>query len=242
MKYPIISTRDLSLLPDVATLERVSRAMAVIWLIMHPKNDPVPWYSFREFWGPGLKRAHMNNEQGDHWHLLFNSHGVILLGFDHESEMSPYSNHGIWPGMYDGLPSEFQQALEEPAFEANEAVTYCIWRKNTDSSWHRGQIDFPFRTDDLLGYEFMKFPPYVADGLDGSANQLTLLLEDPHLFWEWLVDSYEDPESLEDIPIEAVNVIYAHEPLTQAMVETLKPGLKLESIRETLLETGYPLS
>lgn len=37
-------------------------------------------------------------------------------------------------------------------------------------------------------------------------------------------------------------LISAHQPLTQTRVEALNPGLRLENIRETLLETGYPLA
>ncbi len=163
-----------------------------------------------------------------------------MLGFAHEADMSPYGNDGIWPSMYEGLPQEFQAALDEPAFEAQEAVTYCIWRRNGDLAWQRGPIEFPFRDGDLLGYFEQSFPPYVGDYVDGSARDLTMLGTNPTLFWKWLKDDQEQLESTQALSV--MQAIYAHQPLTQAMVEALNPGLKLDSIREALQETGYPLA
>lgn len=246
MKYPIISTRDLSLLPDVATLKRITQSMSLICEVLTSQwEGMIPEYYFQTNWSSDCQAAHMDNLEGDLWHLLFYPTGAVMLGFFHEAEMSPWGPHQdeIWEGMYEGLPSEFQDILTEPAFEADEAVTFCIWRKYSDPVWQHGPIRFPFRPGDETGLVVLNQAEGIFhDYLDGSAQALSMLDGNPQRFWEWANEGHYDPDAPHDIPLAVVEAIFAHQPLTQAMVEALKPGLKLESIRDTLLETGYPLA
>ncbi|PKL75028.1 MAG: hypothetical protein CVV27_17505, partial [Candidatus Melainabacteria bacterium HGW-Melainabacteria-1] len=91
MKYPIISTRDLSLLPDVETLKRITQSMSVICeILLYPITSFPPDYYILAEPGKNFFTAHMDNTQGDLWHILFNSSGAVMGGFFHEAEMSPW--------------------------------------------------------------------------------------------------------------------------------------------------------
>jgi len=71
--------------------------------------------------------ASMRNGSSDEYFILFDSHGAIMKGFDHESAMSPWSaeEEKVWPGIFDGVPVEFETFLAEPAFSI-PATTFCI--------------------------------------------------------------------------------------------------------------------
>jgi hypothetical protein len=61
----------------------------------------------------------MNNQQGEHFHILFNKYGAIILGFNHESSISSFrsENFGkLWKGLIESVPKEFEEAMNEPAF------------------------------------------------------------------------------------------------------------------------------
>lgn len=65
------------------------------------------WY--HEHWADGISMARYDNGAGDHVVAFFAADGRALIkGFDHESEVSPHAReeYGIWPGIYDGVPSE----------------------------------------------------------------------------------------------------------------------------------------
>lgn len=164
-----------------------------------------------------------------------------MLGFFHESEMTPYKHGRIWPNMFKGLPAEFKEVLTEPAFEAKKAVTFCIWREHSDPAWKRGPIKFPFRKGDESSLSLVN-EDYELILVDGSAKALSRLDGNPRRFWEWANDYYADQNGPKELPLDVIEAIYANQPLTQAMVQALNPGLKLESIREALHQTGYPLA
>lgn len=246
MKYPIISTRDLSLLPDVTTLKHITQSMSVICeILLYPITDFPPDYYILVYPDKDYLTAHMDNTQADRWHILFNSTGAVMVGSFHEAEMAPWGPHcgEVWPNMYTGLPVEFKEIFNIPFFEAAEAATFCIWRKYSDPVWNRGPVKFPFREGDTSGISFLnESADIIHDYLDGSAEALSRLDGNPERFWEWVIEYADDPDSPHDIPLSVIEDIFRHKPLTQAMIEALKPGLKLESIRETLIQTGYPLA
>lgn len=77
MKNPIISTRDLSLLPDVETLKRFTQSMSVLCAILHwPITDFPPDYYFHAKWDENQMAAHFDNTEGDVWHILFTPYGA----------------------------------------------------------------------------------------------------------------------------------------------------------------------
>jgi hypothetical protein len=161
--------------------------------------------------------ASMRDGSGDHWFALLCSAGVALHGLAHEA---PIFRPGIpWPGIFESLPAEFHENfLRQPAFET-EHSTFCIWRRSIDAQWSCGPIEFP---------------PLVHDP-DGSEDLLSILDGQSQRYVEFARDYYQV-----DIAPGDVGAVYRHDPLTNALVRRLNPGVDLESLADDLNEIGYP--
>jgi hypothetical protein len=215
----MISTRRLTHLPDCADLQRLLQAMAMLDAILEEEWD-MRYYSFNAKWGAGEQMGSMRNGSGDDFFALFNVAGCFLRGFDHESVMSPWAseNRAVWPGVLDSVPEEFSAAIKEPAFHMQD-TTFCIWRRNGEPAWSRGQIDFP-----------------DADDPDGSEAMLSDLDGLPETYQAFASEYYEI-----DLPLGAVARIYAHEPLTEGLLREFPTTRSIEDLRSDAEEIGYPV-
>src|SRR5687767_9676969 len=124
----VISTWDLSLLPDIQTLRQISQSLALLDAILSPEWQ-YRYYSFNAHWSAGQAMASMRNGSGDDYFCVFSSQGAVLKGFDHESKMSPYrvKPPRLWTGIIETLPAEFREILSDAAFSLGD-TTFCIWR------------------------------------------------------------------------------------------------------------------
>lgn len=217
----MISTRNLSELPDIPTLKKLTQSLAMLDAIMQP-DWQYRYYSFNSQWDTGEQMASMSNGSGDEWYCLFTSEWAALKGFDHESEMSPWGNDDqtVWKGVLDDVPQAFARFLSEPAFSMQD-TTFCIWRSIDDSNWQVGKIDFPGD---------------AADDPDGSAGLLFILDGNADTYKQFAEEYYERPVS-----IQAVQKIYAHEPLTAQLLKELNPQIELETILADAVQIGYPV-
>ena len=215
----MISTRDLSQLPDVKGLRLLLQAMATLDAILCPEWQD-RYYSFNSAWADGEEMGSMRNGSGDNFSAHFSSAGCWLKGFAHESVMSPYAHEPkrVWPGILDAVPVEFAACLREPAFTV-EDVTFCVWRRNADSSWGKGRIAFPRDVDDPDGSEVL------LSALDGR----------PETYQTYARDYFE-----KELEIASVEHIYKHRPLAQEIVASLNPELSLVELAADLKEIGYP--
>jgi hypothetical protein len=220
-----ISTRDLSQLPGIDDLKRLMQSLAMLDAILSPEWE-YRYYSFNAKWAKGEQMGSMRDGCGNDLFALFNKHGCFLKGFDHESAMTPYREtpKQLWPGVLDGVPKEFDRGLKQPAFSM-EDTTFCIWRRHRDRKWHRGDIKFPRAKDP-----------------DGSRGLLSPLDGNPRTYLKWATDYYElDEEGAErHLYIEHVRHVYAHEPLTESLVEEINPDLTLAKLAADIAEIGYP--
>lgn len=123
----------------------------------------------------------------------------------------------MWPGMLDGVPDDFSSAVNEPAFSMND-VTFCIWRRHSDSSWSHGPIDYA-----------------DGDDPDGSAYLLATLDGQPATYCQFAEDYFESP-----VPMDSVRHVYKHLPLTDHVVVSLNSDATLQGLTEDLTEIGYP--
>jgi len=102
-----ISTRELSGLADLKTLEKLTQSIAMLDAILSPEWD-YRYFSFNRKWDESRdeRMASMRNGSGDKYFLVFSPQGGILKGFDHEAIMSPWSRelHDVWPGVLDSCP------------------------------------------------------------------------------------------------------------------------------------------
>lgn len=170
----MISTKNLTQLPEPPALRKITKALAMLDAIIEPEWE-YRYYSFNSKWSDNEEMASMRNGSGDSWHCLFSSTGVFLKGFDHESEMSPWSREdkSVWPGVLDNVPAVFGPCATEPALSMGD-TTYCIWRENSESQWRIGNISFP-----------------DGDDPDGSGWMLSILDGNPLTYKEWAEQYYE---------------------------------------------------
>jgi hypothetical protein len=222
----MISTRDLSKLPDIDTFRRLLQSMAMLDAILSPQWE-FRYYSFNSKWSRGKQMGSIRNGCGDDFFALFNKHGCWLKGFAHEAVMSPYREDGtkaIWPGVLDAVPAEFADCLTQPAFSV-EDTTFCIWRRYSDAEWQRGEI---------------KFPPRQKDS-DGSAQLLSPLDGKPRTYLAWATDYFRKGDGGgRALYIEHVRHIYSHKPLSAELVAEINPNLTLKELAGDVKEIGYP--
>jgi hypothetical protein len=219
-RAPRPSTRALDALPSIEGLIQRSRALAMLDAVLSPEWEH-RYYSFDSAWGDGEMMASMRNGSGDEYFILFDGHGAVMKGFDHESIMSPWSSEvvDIWPGMYARVPDEFSSFINEPAFSI-EDVTFCIWRRASDARWHCGIEEFP-----------------PGDDPDGSEWMLEVLGGDPAAYQKFAREYYET-----ELPLPAIEHVYRMQPLDQELLGRLNSALSLEDIRADASEIGYPVS
>ena len=214
----MISSRSLDALPGIDEVKRISQSIAMLDAIMM-EDWEYRYYSFDANWGDGEMLASMRNGSGDSYFILFNSHGAIIKGYGHESAMAAYTvdSGKTWPGVLDQVPEEFEAILTDPAFGAEE-TSFCIWRKYSDSDWQIGKIDFPDEEDP-----------------DGSADLLFVLDGSPGTYQQWAGEYYE-----RTIPVDAVQEVYQHKPLTQQLVSRLNSERRIDDLDSDLDEIRYP--
>jgi hypothetical protein len=204
-------------LPDIPAFRKLTRALAMLDAIMSPGWE-FRYYSFDSRWADRQMMASMRNGSGDHWSALLTPAGIALHGLAHEAPN--YRQDSPWPGLFDGLPSEFHSDfLHEPAFDTANS-TFCLWRLTSDSRWHRGPV---------------RLPP--GDDPDGSAELLAILAGDPQQYVRFADEYYERRIAVEDVA-----AIYRHEPLTTALVHRLNPDVSLEALATDADGIGYPES
>lgn len=211
----MISTRNLSALPDIRSFRRLTRALAMLDAILSPDWE-YRYYSFNARWAEGEMMASMRNGSGDHWFALICPAGVALHGLAHEAPA--YRVDDPWPGIFESLPAEFRaNFLEEAAFDTRNS-TFCVWRRTGDERWSRGPVELPAGKDP-----------------DGSAGLLGILAGDPKQYVEFAAEYYETEIALKDVA-----AVYQHERLTKALVKRLNPEVALADLAEDVEEIGYP--
>lgn len=202
-------------LPAIEELRRRTQSLAMLDAILSPEWE-YRYYSFNSRWNAGERMASMRDGCGDHWFLHFTPAGAFLKGFAHET---PMAEHAPWPGVLDNVPQSFASSLNEPAF-MTEDTTFCLWREVGDAGWQQGPITFPSHADP-----------------DGSVALLRILDGDPDTYRHWAEDYYEV-----DLPIVAIEAVYAFQPLTQKLVAVLNATVDVEDIIEDATEIGYPVA
>ena len=211
----MISTRNLTELPDIQGFRRLTRSLAMLDAIMSPEWES-RYYSFDSHWGDGQLMASMRDGSGDHWFALISPVGVALHGLAHES--AAFRDGSPWPGILDSLPIEFRDDfLMEPAFDTANS-SFCIWRRATDGRWSTGAVQLP-----------------PGDDPDGSQELLSILDGNPQRYAAFSAEYYERAIDVAD-----VEAMYRHEALTDALARRLNPDVDLESLAADIAEIGYP--
>lgn len=214
-----LSTQNIDDFPGIEILRARLISLATLDAILSPDWGE-RYYSFDPSWGKREQMGSMRNGSGDEFFVHFSSAGAIILGFCHESFMSPYRRapKNVWPGVLENVPSTFRSALNEPAF-SNDDTTFCVWRESKGKAWQTGEIEYPKRRDP-----------------DGSEYLLSHLDGDPLTYYQHAVDYFEcDP------CFDSMAQIYKHAPLTNELVAAVNPEVKFKQIKRDIEQIGYPI-
>ncbi|MGX9883906.1 hypothetical protein [Streptomyces sp. NPDC002276] len=198
-----------ALLPDPAELRVHLRALADLDSTIGDDEEFLQ-YTFHADWGPEAEAARMVTGSGDEFAVLFTPAGVLVFGFAHESEMSPYGtdDEEVWPGVIDDVPAALRPLLDDPAFHDESSgvhpITVCLWRETGDTAWRAGPaIEFP------VGNEHP----------DGSDSLFHLLTDrSPDTVRAHFEDYYERA-----VPLDAVRHVLAGHPVTPEITTALAP-------------------
>lgn len=215
------SAELLAALPAIDRLRELLRALAVLDAVMSEEWES-RYFSFDPAWSDGEQMGSMRNGSGDDWFCWFGPPGAAIVGFDHESGMSPYrvDPPELWPGLLDGVPEAFRApVLEEVAFEISDS-TFVIWREEGDATWQAAAVEAPEGED--------------PDGSEGLLEPL--VADDPAKRYVAFAEAYYEVE----IDADAVAAIHRGEPLTAALVARLNPERDATAALAEVAAMGYP--
>ena len=139
----MISSRNLSELPDIDQLRRTCQSIAMLDALVAEEVD-YRYYFFEHDWLPGVMLASANDGSGDWFYVAFTPAGALIRGFDHETEIisTTFKCRQSGPALWTSVPPEFLPIWMTPASLAGE-LTFCLWRSFGDTAWQRGAIAFP---------------------------------------------------------------------------------------------------
>ena len=214
----VISTKNLSLMPEISSLKKLLKSLALLDAIMSPEWD-LRFYSYKCRWDKNEQMGSMRNGCGDEFFILFTESGCFIKGFDHESAMSSWGTDEQlpWKGLLDGLPSDFTAAANEPAFSMQN-ISFCLWWHNAKASWGKGNFEYADCEDP-----------------DGSEYLLEILDGKPETYQTFAQEYYEV-----ELPVNPIRAIYNHASLTEELVKSLNPKITLSELESDIAEIGYP--
>ncbi|WP_429841570.1 hypothetical protein [Brevibacillus sp. FIR094] len=177
-------------------------------------------YQFDPEWDENTTFASINNGAGDDLYILFTPEGVIVKGFDHESEMSPHAReeYEVWPGIYEQVPPALLHLLDDEAL-TKEDVTFCLWRESTDHVWKTGDVHNPQGLD------------------DGSDFLLGMIYDIPE-------DYVESAEAYYEVKVspDVVGFAFSNAAITKEMITELNPDVDLEIAIKELQAIGFTVT
>ncbi len=192
---------------------RRAQSLALLDALICPEWE-YRYYSMDVAWSAGEQLASVRNSEGDHAFLLFSGQRCCFKEIDHEQ----FSDAAAFTEVVRGhLPAPLglvQQVLDEPAFYASEC-TALGWYEAEGSRW---QEVVPSDAGHLRLSRLI---------LSGTAEEYQV----------WAEEYYE-----QEIPIQAVQRVFNHEPLSTSLVSSLNPTLTLKEVSEDASGIGYPIA
>jgi hypothetical protein len=216
----ILSTQNPSAFPPLEDLARLSQSLAVLDAALMPEWE-YRYYSFDARWSEAEQLASMRNGSGDSYFIWFSPKGAVLKGFAHESavwgQLREQSDL-VLSSLTQQMPPELKRFIHQPAFSIEE-TTFCLWKLREAPTWTT----------------WMSPVSQEIRFLDGSADLLLLLDGKPATYQAWAEDYYEiRPHHA------ALQAVYAHKPLTQAILRRLKSPRRSGDVAAELEAIGYP--
>ena len=210
----MISTRNLSTLPDAATLQPLCKGMAVLDAINSPDWE-YRYHSYDPNWDLDEAVFQLNTGEGDEMLILFRPEGCCINGY-----VDTYTQPDK-AQVTQGLPAAFEQfVFGEPV--SSIGTTFCLWYTPA-TGWQTGALD--------------------KDADDGSEEMLYLLDGRPEAYAEWANEYFVEDTGRPLIEVADVARVYRGEALTREVVQRLNPELESEDLVQLatdLQEIGYP--
>lgn len=175
------------------------------------------YYSMNVAWSAGQQMASVRNGEGDYAFFLFSTGMCCFKELNHgQSDHLPEVTEFIRKQQAT-LPDVVQHVLDEPAFYVDEC-TVLGWCEVPDEVWHE------LRSVDIAGQENPRLSALLLTGT-------------PEDYVAWAEEYYE-----QEISVEGVQRVFDHEPLREALVQSINPALTLLEVLEDAHEIGYPLA
>lgn len=205
-------------LPPIDEVMKRAQALAALDLILSP-DWQYRYYSFNSQWSPDEKMASMRNGSGDEWWIVHHQSGwAALKGLDHESAAWSEGGSDLSEQLQQAIPIHYGNFATEPAFVWDAtSFAYVYWPERR--SWTRVNDN-------------TEFPDLEA----GEDSLLALLAGPASAYVAYAADYFE-----RDLPLEAVEHIYAHRRISDEIVRQLNPDVRYSEIGTELEnEIGYP--
>ncbi|GAA4426593.1 hypothetical protein [Bremerella cremea] len=215
----MVAPRILSGLPEIDAFRQRLQQMATLCQVVGLEYGDFT-FEYHPQWDKKEEMGAFKNGSGDEVFCHFTPQGCCIVGFDHESVMSPYRTDPpqLWAGLLESVPEVFQSTLDEPAFSVAH-TTFFIWREKGDSIWKTGDIELP---DSMSG--------------DGSDYLMGQLMMDAGAFTGWLEENFEV-----EIEPAIVQQVFEHQPLSEEQWQSLAPESEWKDVKKVIQEVGYPL-
>ncbi|MBD2715695.1 hypothetical protein KBK19_11675 [Microvirga sp. STR05] len=207
----MISTQDLSALPDAAALQRLCQSLAVLDAI-NSQDPEYRYYTYNPNWDENEALFEMSDGEGDQMLVLFRPEGCCINGFLSEYEQPDKAQ------VTRGLPAAFDEFMfGEPV--SSIGTTFCLWYTPAHG-WQTGVVE-------------------AED--DGSEELLYIFDGKPETYADWANEYFIDETDRDPIDTEAVARVYQHEPLTRSLVQELIDPLEdWPQLEADLQQIGYP--
>jgi hypothetical protein len=230
-----VSTRRLDLIPDIDDLEKICKSLFTLEKILGTEYN---LFKFNQIDDKTMLYSFQFNEKeflydGENFFcIFFSEHGVIIIGYSIDSEMDDYTR-SYFLGVLDNIPLEFSKFIDifynENSYVKKYHISYCIWRKFSDSKWNIGNIDF--QTLIYEGYTIF----------DCSQDYLFVFDGKPESYIE-LANEYYGFKYIKKVNLSDVEYIYSHKPINEEIAKKINPDCNFGEIKDKLMEVGYPIA
>lgn len=207
----MLSTKDLSTLPDTGRLKNFCKGLAALDIIMLEEEwSFIRHYTYNSTWQKGKEAFFATDGSDQSMIVMFASEGCVINGVDSEL----YDWEKKLPNIEDlteGMPSSLQKLMNSREVKKMKS-TFCVWTED-GTTWNCNPINGKDASEDLLSMIDGNPQTYVEYGKWHSA----------------------------DLPLEVVGQLCEGVPLTKEMILALNPKRsEWDEIKAGLDRIGYP--
>ncbi len=207
----MISTKDLSALPNKEKLQSICKAISVLDAIIC-QDWQYRYYSYNSKWNKGEECMQMRDGCGDEMFIMFCDGGCVINGFAHEYKQQDKEKLML------GLPAIYHDFIfGEPV--ASNGTTFCLWT-DEQGNWQTGQIE---------------------DIEDNSEEMLKIFDGQPQSYIDYAEEYFEEQYKESGIPLSTVTKIYNGETPTRDIVLSIVDEVEdWNQLKADLTEIGHP--